>query len=160
MFVRYTAVGLFHTERVAGGRPSSRRRPLRTTGRRRRRQEALGTAHGTGITHTHTHTHTFNDPFSGTTRVSRYQKGKTNLDFFLKRETVSASRISWANSAPCSRQTTTPAPHHSVFTGRMPFLPPNQQRQSTEGTGIIIIIRSVAPSLITRRRWWPGNTEC
>jgi len=27
-----------------------------------------------------------------------------------------------------------PVPHHSVFTGRMPFLPPNQQRQSTEGT--------------------------
>jgi len=23
--------------------------------------------------------------------------------------------------------------HHSVFTGRMTFLPPNQQRQSTEG---------------------------
>jgi len=32
-------------------------------------------------THTHTHTHTFNGPLSGTTRVSRYQKGKTNLDF-------------------------------------------------------------------------------
>ena len=28
-----------------------------------------------------THTHTFNGPFSGTTRVSRYQKGKTNRDF-------------------------------------------------------------------------------
>jgi len=27
-------------------------------------------------------------------------------------------------------QITTPAPHY-VFTGRMPFLPPNQQRQST-----------------------------
>jgi len=26
--------------------------------------------------------------------------------------------------------------HHSVFTGRMPFLPPNQQRQSTEGPNI------------------------
>jgi len=26
-----------------------------------------------------------------------------------------------------------PASHHSVFTGRIPFLPPNQQRQSTEG---------------------------
>jgi len=26
-----------------------------------------------------------------------------------------------------------PAPHRSVFTGRMPFLPPNQQRQSPEG---------------------------
>jgi len=29
----------------------------------------------------HTHTHPFNGPFSGTTRVSQYQKGKTNLDF-------------------------------------------------------------------------------
>jgi len=28
----------------------------------------------------HTHTHPFNGPFSGTTQVSRYQKGKTNLD--------------------------------------------------------------------------------
>jgi len=27
------------------------------------------------------HTHTFNGPFSGTTQVSRYQKGKTTLDF-------------------------------------------------------------------------------
>jgi len=26
-------------------------------------------------------THPFNGPFSGTTQVSRYQKGKTNLDF-------------------------------------------------------------------------------
>ena len=33
-----------------------------------------------------------------------------------------------------SRQITTPVPHHSVFTGRMPFLPPNQQLQRTEGT--------------------------
>ena len=31
-------------------------------------------------------------------------------------------------------QTTTPTSHHSVFTGQMPFLTPNQQRQSTEGT--------------------------
>jgi len=30
---------------------------------------------------THAHTHPFNGPFSRTTRVSRYQKGKTNLDF-------------------------------------------------------------------------------
>ena len=33
------------------------------------------------LSHTHTHTHPFNGPFSGTTRVSRYQKGKTNPDF-------------------------------------------------------------------------------
>ena len=37
-------------------------------------------------THTHTHTHTFNGPFSGTTQVSRYQKGKTNLDFTEARD--------------------------------------------------------------------------
>ena len=35
---------------------------------------------------THTHTHTFNGPFSGTTRVSRYQKGKTSLDFTEARD--------------------------------------------------------------------------
>jgi len=29
---------------------------------------------------THTHTHVYG-PLSGTTQVSRYQKGKTNLDF-------------------------------------------------------------------------------
>ena len=33
-----------------------------------------------------THTHSFNGPFSGTTQVSRYQKGKTNLDFTEARD--------------------------------------------------------------------------
>jgi len=32
------------------------------------------------LTHAVTH-HTFSGPLSGTTQVSRYQKGKTNLDF-------------------------------------------------------------------------------
>jgi len=79
-------------------------------------------------------THPFNGPFSRTTQVSWYQKGKTNL-ILLKQETVSGSGISRTicKSAPCSRQITMPVPHHSVFTGRMPFLLPNQQRQSTEG---------------------------
>ena len=36
--------------------------------------------------YTHTHTHPFNVPFSGTTRVSRFQKGKTNLDFTEARD--------------------------------------------------------------------------
>jgi len=63
-----------------------------------------------------THTHPFNGPFSGTTRVSRYQKGKP-IWIFLKQETVSGSGISWAicKSAPRSRQITTPTPHHLVF---------------------------------------------
>jgi len=48
---------------------------------------------------------------------------------------VSGSGISWAicKSAPRSRQITMLAPTTQFFTGRMPFLPPNQQRQSTEG---------------------------
>jgi len=36
--------------------------------------------------HAHTHTHPFNGPFSGTTQVSRYQKGGTNLDFTKARD--------------------------------------------------------------------------
>jgi len=34
----------------------------------------------------HAHTHTFNCPLFGTTQVSRYQKGKTNLDFTEARD--------------------------------------------------------------------------
>ena len=87
-------------------------------------------------THTHTHTHPFNGPFSGINRVGRYQKSKTNLDFTEARD----SEWQWhqlGHMQVCiSLQTdnhasTTPL---SFFTGRMPFLPPNQQRQSTEGT--------------------------
>jgi len=71
----------------------------------------------------------------------------------MKQEIGSGSGISWAicKSAPCSRQITTPVPHHSVFTGRMPFLPPNQQRQSTDGIRskhiIMVSCLSVHPSV-------------
>jgi len=46
------------------------------------------------------------------------------------------SGISWTickQSVPRFRQTTTPTPHHSMFTDWMLFLTPNQQCQSTEG---------------------------
>ena len=82
----------------------------------------------------HTHTPVYG-PLFRTTRVSRYQKVKP-VWISLKQETVNGSGISWAmcKSAPRSREITTPAPHHSsFFTGWMPFLPPNQQCQSTEG---------------------------
>ena len=48
---------------------------------------------------------------------------------------MSGSGISWAicKSAHRSRQITMPAPTAQFFTGRMPFLPPIQQRQCTEG---------------------------
>ena len=55
--------------------------------------------------HTHTHTHPFNGTFSRTTRVGRYQKGKTNLDF----TEAGDSEWQWhqlgiCKSAPRSRQ--------------------------------------------------------
>ena len=66
----------------------------------------------------YTYTHPFNGRFSRTTQVSRYQKGRTNLDFTEARD----SEWQWhqlgraiCKSAPCSRQITTPASHHSVF---------------------------------------------
>ena len=83
--------------------------------------------------------------------MSRYQNGKP-IRILLKQETVSGSGISWAicKSAPSSRQITTPAPHHSVFTGRMPFLLPNQQHQSTEGKIFTAhFLRNISVKIIT-----------
>jgi len=62
------------------------------------------------------HTHLFNGPLSGTTRVSRYQKGKTNLDFTEARDSEwQWHKLGICKSAPCYRQITMPAPHPSVF---------------------------------------------
>ena len=83
--------------------------------------------------------HPFDGIFSRTTGVSRYQKGKTSLDINEARDdgVLGCGGISWTickQSAPRSRQIITPTPHHSIFTGRMLFLTPNQQCQGTEGT--------------------------
>jgi len=75
-------------------------------------------------------------PLPGTTRVSRYQKGKTNLDFTEARDSE-WHRHQLGHMQVCtSLQSEKPHQHFTTqfFTGRMPFLPPNQQRQSTEGT--------------------------
>jgi len=73
------------------------------------------TAHMSLLATIITHTHPFNGPLSGTTQVSRYQKGKTSLDFTEARD----SEWQWhqlGHMQVCtSRQITTPAPHHSDF---------------------------------------------
>ena len=81
------------------------------------------------------HTHPFNGPLSKTTRVSRYQKGKTNLDFTEARDNEWHWHQLGHMQVCISLQTDNHAsnPTLSIFTRRMPFLPPNQQRQSTEG---------------------------
>jgi len=110
----------------------------------------------------HMHTHPFNGPFSGTTRVSRYQKGKTKLDFTEARD----GEWQWhqlGHMQVCTLLQTdnhTSTPPLSFFTGRMPFLPPNQQCQSTEQLTsnryfISWIISSLSQILILffRQRW-------
>jgi len=82
----------------------------------------------------HTHTHLFNGPLTGTTRVSRYQEDKTNLDFTAARDSEwqwnPLGHMQVCTSLQTDKLASTPP---LFFTGRMPFLPPNQQCQSTEG---------------------------
>ena len=81
------------------------------------------------------HTHPFNGTLSRTTWVSRYQKGKTNLDFTEARD----SEWQWHQLGHMQVCNSLQTDNHanisplSFFTGRMPFLPPYQQRQSTIG---------------------------
>ena len=67
--------------------------------------------------------------------MSRYQKDKTNLDFTEARD----SEWQWhqlGHTQVCTLLQTdnhTSIPPLSSLTGRVPFLQPNQQRQTTEG---------------------------
>jgi len=65
--------------------------------------------------------------------VSRYQKGKTNLDFTEARDSERQWHLLGHMQVCTSLQTDNHAsiPLLKFFTGRMPFLPPNQQHQST-----------------------------
>jgi len=84
------------------------------------------------------HTHPFNGPLSGTTGKP-VPEGKTNLDLNEARD----SEWQWHQLGHMQVCTSLQTDNHastpplSIFTGRMPFLPPNQQRQSTEGKRIL-----------------------
>jgi len=67
--------------------------------------------------------------------VSRYQKGETNLDFTEARDSEWQCHQLGHMQVCTLLQTDNHAstPPLSFFTGRLPFLPPNQQRQSTKG---------------------------
>jgi len=54
---------------------------------------------------------------------------RNHSGFYWSKRWWGGNGISWTICiwfAPRSRQITTPVPNHSVFTGQMPFLPPNQ----------------------------------
>jgi len=69
--------------------------------------------------------------------VSRYQKGKTNLDFTEARDSEwqwhQMGRMQVCTSLWTDNHARTPPATTQFFTGQMPFLPPNQQHQGTEG---------------------------
>jgi len=69
--------------------------------------------------HTHTHTHTHTRLTTLCPGLPRWASTRTvkPVWILLEQETVSGSGISWTTckSAPCSRQITMLAPHHSVF---------------------------------------------
>jgi len=73
-----------------------------------------------------------NGPFSGSIRVSRYQKGETNLGFIEARD----SEWQWHQLGHMQVCTSLQTDNHAS-TLPLSFLqagcPPNQQRQSTEG---------------------------
>jgi len=75
----------------------------------------------------------FYGPFSGTTRASRCQKRTSGLYGAIGRLTE-ADTLTIRLGATPSRLTNAHLHHPPIFfAGRMPFLPPNQQCQSTEG---------------------------
>jgi len=69
--------------------------------------------------------------------------------FYWSKRWRGGSGISWTTCKsfePRSRQITMPVPHQSVFTGRMPFLLPNQKHQITKG--------------IWSKKTWPKSGAC
>ena len=93
-------------------------------------------------THTHTNTHreSFNGLLSRTTWVGRYQKDKP-FWILLKQRWWGGSGISQTvckSFAPCSRQITMPAPHHSSFYGpdALPVAQPTASKHCTTDENI------------------------
>jgi len=77
--------------------------------------------------------HPFNGLFSRTAWITRHQKGKP-FWILLEQEMMAWQwhQLDHMQIICTSLQTDShTVPHHSVFTGRMPFLPPNQQHWST-----------------------------
>ena len=64
---------------------------------------------------------------TGTSSTHSFNHSLGNTDRVRVRATPIHPCVNYCNLI------TMPEPHHSFFTGRMPFLPPNQQRRSTEG---------------------------
>jgi len=84
------------------------------------------------MTYTTTPPQPFYGPFSGTTQVSRCQK-RNLWNLWCKRRSTEADTPTIRLGTTPSGLTSAHLHHPPFFTGLMPFLPPNQLYQSTEG---------------------------
>jgi len=88
--------------------------------------------------------------------VSRYQKGKTNLDFSEARD----SEWQWHQLGDMQVCTSLKTDNHasspplSFFTGRVPFLPQNQQRVSNQ-----LNVNCVVDAMFQRMLWRADRTR-
>ena len=89
----------------------------------------------------HPPTHPFNGPLLWTIRVSRYQKGKSNLDFIEARDSEwQRHQLSHMQVCTSLQKDNHAAPHHSVFyrPDALPVTQPTASkhwRHNTEGSG-------------------------
>ena len=104
----------------------------------------------------HTHIHLFNGPLSGTTRVSRYQKGKTNLDFTEARDSEWQWHQLGRMQVCTSLQTTMPSPHHSVFyrPDALPATQPTASKQVKSFETHLKYLPSTTRDLRLKWKYW------
>ena len=98
-------------------------------------RQSTGRVHILCGPHENTQTRTFNGPFPGLSGFADARKVKL-IWISLKQGALSGSGISWAICKSAPRSDRQPLQHPTTqfyFAGRMPFLLPNQQRQSTKG---------------------------
>ena len=101
----------------------------------------------------------FNGIFSRTTWLSWHQKGK-QFWILLQQETTGWRwhQLDHMQIICTSLQTDNHSSTSQLsFTGRMPFLPPNQQRQSTEGKTTTQTKHKLNPGLLASYDIQPGN---
>jgi len=104
--------------------------------------------------------HLFNGLFSRTTWVSWHQKNYVNLDFSEARDDGVAVASAGPYKIICTSLQTdnhTSTSSLNFFTGRMLFLTPNQQCQSTEGN--YHVYKNVHNGLISNKHLKAGDTR-
>ena len=113
------------------------------------------------------YTHPFNGPFFGTTQVSQYQKGKTNLDFTEARDSEwqwhQLGRMQVCTSLQTDNHSSTP-PLSFLQAGCPSYRPTNsikalKAHQSTEGSTPSTYVYNTPTQLLYRPTLYPATLQ-